>query len=350
MKDEDQFLSLVSKVLSNQATKEENEKLHNWIKQSNEREESFRMFSDIWQKTRLKRDSNKVESAFSKLNDRILLREESKVTRIKNNTILHNFRERYLSPIMKSAAVLLIVVASISVFYYAGNHKMEIKTEWITKYNPAGQKSKILLQDGTIVWLNSVSTLTYEKNFNDSARLVELEGEAYFEVAKDNFRPFKVFSKGLTTTVLGTAFNIRSFPSDSIISVCLVEGKVHLDLPSNTPGEKDFTLLPGDKLIYSCKSSQTRFTDIKPGLDLGWKDGLLVFHEANFKEVIDRLSVWYGVQFKVLNNSPKNWSYSGEFKNSTLEHILEVMSYIEEFDFQLKKDSVLIKFKNNHEN
>lgn len=248
---------------------------------------------------------------------------------------------------LKVAASLLILVASSMVIFSVMNPKnSDPKTEifsvnMIEKFNPPGQKTKIHLPDGSTVYLNSKSRITYNEDFITN-RHISLEGEAFFNVAKDEKNPFTVESNGITTTALGTSFNISTFNKAEKVVVTLVTGKVKL----NQKGGKEFLILnPGEESVLSKEESLMDKKMVDVGQKMLWMEGVLRFEDTSMDEMVAVLERWYGVDIKVRGNQGK-FVASGTFENNeTLKNVLQVLSASIGFDYTLKEKEVLIEFK-----
>lgn len=206
---------------------------------------------------------------------------------------------------------------------------------------PAGVKSTITLEDGSKVFLNSGSKVTYQKGFTDSLRLLTLEGEAFFEVAHDENRPFIVQTGALSTTALGTSFNISSFPGEDI-AISLVTGVV---LVEKDDSEEKEELHPGEGIQASKDAltwSKNKFDSEKV---LSWMDKTLIFNKEPFAKASERLENWFGVEVIFENAIPGDLMVSGKFVDESLENILTGLSYSSRFDYQIQGKKVRIHFK-----
>lgn len=207
---------------------------------------------------------------------------------------------------------------------------------------PPGVKSTLTLQDGSKVMLNSGSSIRYVKNFESTQRHLYLEGEAYFEVAKDSLRPFSVITDGVRTTALGTAFNISAY-EDEDINVSLVEGKVavKLDVEATT----QIALDKGERLKVNSESGEMKKGQFDTELTLAWTKRKIIFQQVKMKDAIRVLENWYGVKFD-LKNQPKTDLYIyGVFDDQILENVLEGLSYSARFEYKIDQDEVEIFFK-----
>ncbi|WP_215223148.1 FecR family protein [Echinicola shivajiensis] len=242
-----------------------------------------------------------------------------------------------------SAAVLIIGVVGVWFWEHPKEAVPVIKeVPFITKSTEKGRKLTTRLSDGTIVTMNSASKIHFEEVFNDTVRFVTLEGEAFFDVAKDT-RPFRVKSNGTVTTALGTSFNIKQQMEQ--VSISLVTGKVGVNMVSKT-GMKESTLLePGEQVAVDVKD---KISFIKGKFNvsdvLAWKRGILSFNKASNEEVWQELEKWYGVEIVFQNPTIKkqNWNYTGSFDNESMENVLESIGFVKGFDFEITGDQVKI--------
>ncbi len=212
----------------------------------------------------------------------------------------------------------------------------------IIKENPPGQKSTTFLSDGSKVILNSASSIRYNKTFSTDRREIHLVGEAFFEVERDETRPFIVTSGNVSTTALGTSFNIKAFPDDPDIEVSLTEGKVKVSDPL-----EEIILAPGQQATYSIDTRQTTTSSFDTKKVLSWKDKTLYFESNTFNEVKNVLERWYGVEIIVNDVTARRNEkhYYGEYKNQSLETVLKAMSFSKHFSYSIKDSVVTIDFK-----
>jgi ferric-dicitrate binding protein FerR (iron transport regulator) len=184
------------------------------------------------------------------------------------------------------------------------------------------------------------SKLRYPSSFEGQiSRDVELEGDAFFDVALVASYPFTVESMDLSTTALGTSFNVRSYDNNPV-SIALVTGKVKVSTGTVDKAQQVFLESGQGARLSTNDGTLSTFTfDHK---ELSWKDGTLYFYKASEQSVIEKLERWYDVSFVLANASPKKWGYNGEFKNKTLKEVLMSISYAMDFDYKIKGDTVLI--------
>lgn len=241
-----------------------------------------------------------------------------------------------------AAAVLFLVSVSFYLFNQniKENQNIQQPITQIVKENPKGQKTKIKLPDGSEVWLNSESRLEYPSVFTGN-RQVSLRGEAFFEVVKDPNKPFEVLSNGVLTTALGTSFNINAFEENSVV-VGLVTGKISVETKDSLKEDRVFAN-PGEMVVYNSNNGILN-VQLYANLDfIQWTNRIIVFKRANYQQIKKKLERWYDVTINV-KNADKEMTFTGEFKNESLELILERMAFVEKFDFEIKGKQVDIIF------
>ncbi|QNL48075.1 FecR domain-containing protein [Olivibacter sp. SDN3] len=192
-----------------------------------------------------------------------------------------------------------------------------------TMHTPRGGQYHLVLPDGTKVWMNAASTLTYAINGSAKERLVKLEGEAYFEVTKDPQRPFRVESKGQIVEVLGTHFNINSYADEPAVKTTLVEGSVKV---AGTANQQAVILQPGQQAALDEHSRlSVKQADISDAM--AWKNGKFSFKHSDIGTVMRQLSRWYGVEVIFQGEKP-NIMLSGEvYRNTNASKVLEILSF-----------------------
>ena len=242
-----------------------------------------------------------------------------------------------------AAAITLVLAACIYFFVTSPSPHADSASEivQVVKENPKGQKTKIRLPDGTMVWLNSESRLQYPATFG-SERAIILIGEAFFEVAEDQSRPFKVFSRGIVTTALGTSFNVRAFQNDPKVSIGLVTGKVSLEIEQSPNGSKRF-MSHGEMAVFDTEHQVVNISKYNNLNFMKWTQQTIVFKQASLAEIKEKLERWYGVEIHIEGNRKSVYQYTGEFQNESLERVLERLAYAENFSFRLNEKEVFIE-------
>jgi len=256
-------------------------------------------------------------------------------------------------PARIAAGLIIVLLVSLPILYVQGlispQHQSGNQIEHQTASNPAGQSSRIVLADGSTVWLSAASSLRYPKRFGDSLRSVRLTGEAFFEVAHNSDKPFIVHSGQLQTKVLGTSFNIRSFNSENDIQVTVATGRVSVgwndDSTNDQTGFSDpiTTLTPNQQLVFNTNTQAGTTKAVDSALYTSWKSGKLIFENHSFKEIAQRLERWYGVHIHFSDEALKQIRFKVTFENNSLQHALQMLQAMEDFEFEMKNNQVWIK-------
>lgn len=209
---------------------------------------------------------------------------------------------------------------------------------------PRMVRDTIKLEDGSTIVLNAGSKLRYPEHFSNTERSIWLEeGEAYFDATQQQGRPFVVYTNPLTTTALGTTFNIRTYAAENKVTVALFTGKVKVD-HLNTTGNQAGSLVlnPSEQVSFNRLQPALRKTSFaKPEEVYGWKKGHLIFKDASFDELQTGLGNHFGVT--VVNQSSKTvWNYTGIFRNESLQDVMETLCIATSLTYSVKKDTVFL--------
>lgn len=215
----------------------------------------------------------------------------------------------------------------------------------LVKEAKKGEKNTFFLTDGTKIILNSDSRLEIEAKYGSSVRRVFLEGEAYFEVARNDTLPFQVYAGGLVTTALGTSFNIRNNRSGENVAVSLTSGKVAVEMSSKMMATEESKILnPGEEIMYKKTDQELKKRKFDIRKVTGWKDGVMIMDEANVEEVRETLENWYDIRIKLRNYPEVDWTFSGEFRNESLNDVLKGLQYSKGIRYKIENDQVTIGF------
>jgi transmembrane sensor len=233
-----------------------------------------------------------------------------------------------------------------------------------------GSKSKVELPDGTQVWLNADSKLTYDQHFMGNTREVHLSGEAYFDVAHATSHetgqkiPFIIHTSSIDIKVLGTAFNVRSYPGEKTTETALIRGSVEVTLHRSP--DKKIVLKPDEKLIVknddgtviNKDAKNDSAADYEPMMTLSklrpykndtaahyetmWVKNKLAFENESFDRILVEIERWYNVTVIIKNESLKNLHFSGVFQNKPLSDVMEALSLSRGFHYEINGDQVII--------
>lgn len=206
-----------------------------------------------------------------------------------------------------------------------------------TLSTPHGGQYQVTLPDGSKVWLNAASSLRYPIDFSGKTRVVELEGEAYFEVSPDQDRPFTVSTKGQEIEVLGTAFNINAYSNEPSMVTTLVNGSV---MVTSIQSGETAVLKPHQQAILSETSLKVQHVDPTPYT--AWQKGYFVFEEADLKTIMRQLERWYGVEVDY-NTIPDRKLYARIDRNKNLSSVLYMFESTSGMKFHLKERRLTIE-------
>lgn len=217
---------------------------------------------------------------------------------------------------------------------FDANEKMTVST-------PNGGTYQITLSDGTRVWLNAASSLTYTANLKGLERRVKLEGEGYFEVAKDKKHPFIVESKDQQVEVLGTHFNIHSYADEGSIKTTLLEGSVSV---SSGPGHDAVVLKPGQQSIVRADINP-QVKEVNAENAVAWKNGLFMFNDEPLSEVMQKISRWYGVQVNIEAGLSTLTVYGTISRYNNVSKVLNMLEQTGEMQFEIRGNVINAKRK-----
>ena len=240
--------------------------------------------------------------------------------------------------VLQYAAIGLILVAST---FFFTKHFVENtgNSEMNTLYVPAGQRAQLTLQDGTSVWLNAQSTLTYPARFSGKTRRVTVLGEAYFDVAENRRKPFIVSTQDIEMKVLGTQFNVYSYPAVNYIQTDLVEGS--LMVYGKQSPQASVTLKPNEQLV--AKDGKMSVGKIENSDYFLWKNGIYTFDNERLLDIIEKLQLYYDVKIIVKDPEVFNVRYTGKFRQRDgIDEILKIIQKIRKFNIQKDIESNVI--------
>ena len=344
----------INRFFKGESSKQEAREVLNWIYSRKNESEIYDLIDSYWRNTTDESSNWNAEDSWNKFKQNIKIVKvdhdadwyrELKVYREKQKQIKNR---KWIYKLAASVAFLVLI--TLAVYQVIVNYSQPAVTEIsgpeiITKSTNKGQKLTIFLRDGTKIILNAESEIKYPAFFSDSERSVELKGEAFFDVAHDDTKIFKVLCDQTVTEVLGTTFNIKSISTSQQVKISLLSGKVKVNLLNDKKkATNTLELNPG----------QTACTDKNQGLSLDsfdynsllWKDGILFFDKAGFNEIIRELESWYGVDFEIIGAANlENKHYSGKFDNESLQNVLESIGFSKDFNYKITGKKVIINIK-----
>lgn len=241
---------------------------------------------------------------------------------------------------LRIAAVLVVALVIINIFFLGKTEQNNLVAQLQTITTPMGAKSKLVLPDSSIVWLNSGSTLSYPQQFRKN-RPVTLVGEAYFEVMK-NEKPFVVSTEFGDVKVKGTSFNVKAYMDDNVFETTLVEGVVAFKV-KNT--ENEVTLQPGEQIEKTAKGFNVK--QVEPKYFTSWKDGKLLFNREPFPDFIKKLERWYNVKIEYADPELDKLWYTGAIEMETISEVMEMISKAAPVNYSFNNKTRVFTIKAN---
>ncbi|MDD3037676.1 FecR family protein [Bacteroides sp.] len=308
------------------------EKVQKWIVNDRWSEEKENALSTIWNEIQVAPNA-KTYHSLDKVKKTIGLEEKPKLL------LKHNRRW------LKYAAAVIPLFLLVGWYLY---NSQNLKTIEIVTAN--NEQRQCTLPDGTTVLLNSDTKLTYPSTFKDATRVVTLEGEAYFSVISNSSQPFIVTTHKLSVRVLGTKFNLSAYPMDDRVITTLNSGSIQVHIES---GESDsqYILKPSQQIVYD-KIDKSVLVNTVTDESVGWKDGLLIFQDATFNDIVHTLQRRFNVTIRYDKQKFANDPYTIKFINhETLEDILHVLQDVMgDFTYAIQTNQVTLIKKEVNKN
>lgn len=306
--------SIITKYLEGRASDAEMKELLGWLRNKENRL--------IFQNVKLDWKSSLVKTGFPAESRESWLQLHEKLAQ-KNLFRLQKIHNKQL--IYRIAAIFIFAV-SLSVTTWFVSQKIQTGNEVFTRVVAEnGQISKVELPDGTEVWLNSGSAISYGSRFSTRNRDIELQGEAFFQAARNVKLPLVVKAGELKVKVLGTIFNVNAYPESGSVDVVLEEGSVEL---LNSGGKAfHYLLKPGELARFDSKSRQVLISEINPAKFTAWKDGIINIYDQTMEELVKRLENRYNQKFEI-SDEVKHFRYTFTITNEPLDEIIRLMEKI----------------------
>lgn len=240
-------------------------------------------------------------------------------------------------PWVAAAAIALLLIAGWWAMQPSG-------TTMVIASTLNEEQSELTLPDGTLVWLNENTYLTYEEV--NGERQVQLEGEAFFDVATDSLQPFRIYAGEAITTVLGTSFNIRAYPDEESVEVSVKEGKVALETKTKAPKagniEQKVELLPGDKGVFVKETAAITTKEEEAKNSTAWRDGKLDFDNVPLAEAIKVMERYYDVDIELATEGLGKCLFNGKYNNVALNDLLNAVEF--SMELQLEENKGVYRF------
>ena len=292
--------------------------------------------------------SSNIHSVFEKIKGSITIPEPKPVQNIEE-PIKRNFTIWY-----RIAAVIAFCICSFATYqFFLSDNNADNKHmgDWKVLQTPGKDKSKIFLEDGTQISLNSNTQLKYPASFKGKNREVYLTGEAFFDVKKDPEHPFIIHTRHMSIKVLGTAFDVKVYENDSFIETTLVRGLIQITM-NNKPAEKiilkpkeKFTLADKNNINYTI-TPITYYNSLDSTnnnlMETSWLNDKLVFKNQTFASIARNAERKYGVEIRFRDEQKKNYTFTGKFEKESIDELLNALRYIENFHYKKEGNIIYI--------
>jgi transmembrane sensor len=354
---QNRFWSLLAKKIADEATTEEIQELEELMRLHPDWHYAAQHIQDIWGLT-IKENPLAAEDAY--------LRHQNRMKKIgltpadlkkDENDLIANHPIRNRKKIFAFTCIGLAVVAAVLLFNPFKNKDVPVAKQSEVSTLLGSRSSKLVLPDGSSVWLNAGSKLVYDKEFGSSSREVNLVGEAYFEVTSMPNLPFIIHTPFMQIKVLGTSFNVKSYLSEPTSETSVIEGQVEI-FSRQRPSQK-FVLNPKEKLVLSngekkapgSGQSDILSIDLKTityaqkdsaVVETSWVENKLVFDNESFAEVALKMERWYAVKIIFTDSEIEQMHLTGHFVNESIQQALEAMKFGSHFNYKINQKIITI--------
>lgn len=316
--------------LNNETSALENQEILCWVSSSEVNRNQFREIHQAFQVSNQKlfQSAIDIELAWTSLNNKLAK------TKVKGRVISLEVFNRI------AISILVILAVGFGSLWVNDHFLVSPKSGLVVFEAPGGEKSKIVLADGSQVWLNSETKLQYDVL---NPREVIIQGEAYFEIKKDRSHPFEVItSSGMKVKVTGTKFNLRSYNDEAFVETSLEEGEVIIEGKNS---EKLAILKPGQQSKYNINSREIQVQNVSPEIYSIWRNNELQFSDITFEELVPRIERWYGITIKLDSEIGKNDRFTMTIKTESLRELLTMMQLTSKFNYEINGSFVEISGK-----
>lgn len=242
----------------------------------------------------------------------------------------------------KVAAVVAVAILSAALAFAISRITHKTLQENLVVHVENSQKARVQLPDGSSVWLNSASEISYSPNFGKKSRTVKLLGEAYFEVQSNPHNPFIVQTwNGLEIKALGTKFNVKSYRDDDQTTGTLLEGKIDVSNPTFSE-----TLLPNERIVFNTVNNTFQKSRVQSSDEaIFWMTNQLVFDSETLENIAKILERMYNIKFAFASTELKSIRYSGKINNNSLENVMNLISTVSPLRYTIDNSVIIISKK-----
>lgn len=330
--DKKYYIELLERFFRGLTSEEENDILKDWIRQSGSRDDIYKYYQQSWHIASDEMDETIQKEIYSNI--------IKEIDNIPDEQEISTEKKVRISILRYIAAASIILIVALSA-YFIGHKQADAPKGMITMSVMNGQKGNISLVDGTQVYLNSGSKIIYDNSYNEKERKLILEGEAYFEVAKDKDKRFIVEANGINVEALGTSFNVKAHKNDKSVSVILIEGSIKVGDDS-----QEDILIPNERIEYDLQSRKFAKSELHANINhLLWRSEELAFYGESLEDVCKILTRMYNCQFVFKSEDVKKYTYNGVIKNNSLGNVLDFISQTASIRYEINDNNTIVIYQ-----
>lgn len=326
---------LIIKYLNRETTPEEKKQLLDWLKEDQANKKIFTEIRDIWllsESTTI--SDNEVQQAFH------LFKQHTGVQKNKRG------KQQSFSFLRIAASIAVLLICTLGGYFGGKKSTVTDTTKNMLVMNQVimGNESKgsVTLPDGTIVWLNANTKITYPETFSKDIRKVELKGEAYFDVIPNAQAPFIVVSDQMEVNVIGTKFDIKNYPEQSNLETTLITGKVQVRF---SPDHEFITLAPNQTISFDKQKDQYDIHQVEAKDYIIWTDDKLTFTNEPLSDILYKMEKWYNIRITYTDNVDLNQRLSFTIRKENKEEIFKLLELIAPIKSNINGYDVFIRKK-----
>ncbi len=310
----------------------EKKQLHDWLKESEQNRKEFLEMHDIWASSALINKKFNAEKAMEVFIENMKKLDDSQR------------KHKKLKRFIQLASGVAATIALLFYINYADRLRdsVESRDNYTHVVKAQQSKERIVLPDGSVVWIDKGSVLSYSDRFNKQTRGVKIEGKAFFDVAKDKNKPFIVDLGEDKIKVYGTSFNVRNLIKESDVEIVLLTGSVGLELSG---AQQNIMLKPNERVVYSKVSKDSHIEKVDASKFNIWTQDKLTFDNNTLSNVIPCLEIWYDVTIDCPEDLANNTRVSFTILNETKEQMLKVLALVAPVDYTVKDNHIFIYSK-----
>ena len=339
-----------------------------WVHSSGDNQMLFSQFNDIWQASALTEDDNddEIHREWLDVKARIHKKQNRKPERMDGTPRGHHSLTRIIG-----IAAAIIMIFGAGMFFRDKYHPD--RTAVVEMVAPIGSRAFITLSDGSTVWLNAGTRLRYDNHFGEKNRDIQLEGEAYFKVARNENIPFVVNAANVKITALGTTFNVKAYSEEARVETSLESGMIKIE-DASRPGENAIILRPNQKALFPAEKNIVPVAQADTGfqpdedrikvsepvivvekmddirVSTSWKDDRWLIRGESMEALAVKLSRRYDITFVFKDDALRNYKFSATLRDETLEQVLNMIQVSAPIIYDIKEKTVYLSMNTNRKN